>query len=307
MNKLLVNNINSLFFQNTTKILTKRNIYNIIYLKGGNSMNTETREYNFNATYIQQILKIKNVNREKLCKRLGFTDNCLYHKLSGRTLIYIEEACIIANEFGMTIEDIFCPTSIMIFDAIIGQKISSTTNKYRPYNFNEYYIKEIVYKKRNLKTDDLCNMWGLKRTSIYDKLANRTKIHIREALTLSNTVGISINNLFCPTKNQILKTMERKHTLTNGEVVTTPATSGGFTKINTSYVKQLIKHHGLKIIELSQIWGFTKMHVYNKINGDSPINIEEALDMSKWLNLPLDTIFNPTVEDMKQIGYKDVC
>lgn len=268
------------------------------------------RAYNFNTYYINKLIKLsKYTNKKDMAKNMGLTENALNLKIGARTLIYINEGIEIANQLKMNILDVFCPSEQHMFDIMYDKSPIFKPKLYRDFNLNKKYLNKLM-SNHNVVKKDLCDLWELKPVSIYDKLRGDTKITIKEGILFSELIEIDINDLFCPTNEQILKVISkefRKRYKKNKDTLIikncNEVTEGfNINKIehNKKYMKYLLSVNNKKAEDLKNLWNISLTQTYNKINNINPINLDEAFKLSEFLKLPLKTIFNPTKEQLNQ-------
>jgi hypothetical protein len=269
------------------------------------------RKYNFNTQYINKLIKNNEfTTKKKICERLEITENALTLKISQRTLIYINEGIEIADELHMDILDVFCPTEQMLFDLYYKDNVIEnlyTKKSYGEFNLHPKYLKKIL-ANNGIKINDLCDLWGLKIVSIYEKLRGDTKITVKEGILLSLFLTVPVNDLFCPSEDTIIltlakdfqKSLEKSNKPT--KYIIDKTMLAGFDinnmNVNTQYLKDLLYLIGKKPKDLSYVIGLSVPHVYNKINKKLPMDFDEALNISVFLNKPMKEIFNPTKKDI---------
>ena len=269
------------------------------------------RKYNFNTQYINKLIKINEfTNRKNICERLDITENALNLKISHRTLIYINEAIEISDELHMDILDVFCPTEQMMFDLYYSDYvIEKYYNKksYNDFNLNQKYLKQLLNDK-GIHINKLCELWGLKIVSIYDKLRGDTKITVKEGILLSIYMELPVEKIFCPTDNELIsviskefkKTLEKSNK--SDKLIIDKSLLEGFNmnniKVNRQYITDLLYMENKKPKDLCQILNLSLTHIYNKLNKKIDFEFDEVWKIAAFLNLPIKTVFNPTPKNI---------
>jgi hypothetical protein len=272
------------------------------------------REYNFNTQYIKQIIKNNNfTNKKKISKRLDITENSLTLKISQRTLIYINEAIEISDELHMDILDVFCPTNEMMLNLYYDEGTIEnlyTKKSYDDFNLNQKYLKQLMINN-GVTIKNLCELWGLKSVSIYEKIRGDTKITVKEGILLSLYMSIPVNDLFCPNNETIIMTLSKefkrildKSHKADKYIIDKKMLSDfdiNNMTVNTQYIKDLLYIIGKKPKDLSDILGLSVSHVYNKINKKIPLDFDEAWKISEFLKKPMTEVFNPDQKNINNV------
>lgn len=268
------------------------------------------RSYNFNAYYINKLIKLSEyTNKKEICNKLMLTENALNLKIGGRTLIYINEGIEIAHSLHMDILDVFCPTEQNMFNVMYDIKEEFKEKKYRKFNLNNKYLNKLM-SNNHIKKKDLCDLWGLKQVSIYDKIRGDTKITVKEGILFSYLLNMDINTIFCPTNKQILNVISKefrdKYNANKDTLIIKDYNkiAVGFdikqVTCDKTYIHYLLLGKNKTLEDLNKLWGITSTHAYNKLNRINPINLDEAFKLSEFLQMPLKTIFNPTKEQVEE-------
>jgi hypothetical protein len=269
------------------------------------------RKYNFNTHYINKLIKTNEfTNRKKICERLEISENALNLKISRRTLIYINEAILLSDELHINVIDVFCPTEQMMFEVYYNDyNIEKYYNKnsYNDFNLNQKYLKRLLNEK-GIHINELCNLWGLKIVSIYDKLRGDTKITVKEGILLSSYMELPIERIFCPTDNELIQVISKefnkslKKSNESDKLIINKSLIEGFNmnniNVDKQYISNLLYMENKKPKDLSQILNLSLSHVYNKLNKKIDFEFDEVWKISAFLNLPMKTVFNPTSKDI---------
>ena len=269
------------------------------------------RKYNFNTHYINKLIKTNEfTNRKKICERLEISENALNLKISRRTLIYINEAILLSDELHINVIDVFCPTEQMMFEVYYNDyNIEKYYNKnsYNYFNLNQKYLKRLLNEK-GIHINELCNLWGLKIVSIYDKLRGDTKITVKEGILLSSYMELPIERIFCPTDNELIQVISKefnkslKKSNESDKLIINKSLIEGFNmnniNVDKQYISNLLYMENKKPKDLSQILNLSLSHVYNKLNKKIDFEFDEVWKISAFLNLPMKTVFNPTSKDI---------
>jgi len=269
------------------------------------------RKYNFNTHYINKLIKTNEfTNRKKICERLEISENALNLKISRRTLIYINEAILLSDELHINVIDVFCPTEQMMFEVYYNDyNIEKYYNKnsYNDFNLNQKYLKRLLNEK-GIHINELCNLWGLKIVSIYDKLRGDTKITVKEGILLSSYMELPIERIFCPTDNELIQVISKefnkslKKSNESDKLIINKSLIEGFNmnniNVDKQYISNLLYMENKKPKDLSQILNLSLSHVYNKLNKKIDFEFDEVWKISAFLNLPMKTVFNPTSKDL---------
>lgn len=264
------------------------------------------RLYNLNNVYIKKLFKLRKTDKKAMCKELGITSNTLSLKLTGRTLIYINQAIIIAKYLKMDILDVFCPEKHTMFDALYEDKMNLPDYEYRPFDFNTVYIRNLM-KSKDISIESLCGTWNLKNVSIYDKLAGRTKITVQEGLQFADLLNVECNDLYCPSKDMSLQLIaeafnKEYYKNINGnnliirnikeyKEVLNKFDINNLVQRESDTIRTVVNNKGYQIKDLAEKWGLSLTHTYSKINNKANIDLLQALIMCNWLDEPMGTFF----------------
>ena len=270
----------------------------------------DIRSYNFNVYYIKMLIKLsKYTDKRTIADKLGLTENALYLKLTERSLLYINEGILIADELHMNILDVFCPTEQNMYDVLYDANSNFKETTYNEFNFNQKFIKKLMLNKE-VTVKDICKLWNFKQGNVYDKIRGETKITVKEGVLLSNLLDVDIGYLFCSTDEEILKVLSKdfKHKYAEKKDTTLiikdfKGISEGFNMNNLTfnriYIKYLLKQQHKKMDDLRRLWNLSMTHMYNKLSKKN-IDVEEAIKLSQYLDLPLKKIFNPNKTQLKK-------
>lgn len=254
-------------------------------------------EYNYNRKYIYKIIKLKQISKHTIAKKLGYTYNCLNIKFSKHAKFYIEEGIIIANTLKIDIYTLFCPSNENLYNVLELNKLPEVKKVYRLYNRNSEYIREHI-KLKNLTIKDIQDLWCKKRISIYDKLKGFTKISLEEGIKLGLLLNVDINDLFCPSSNELEevlnKGMKFKYINIDPKGVKFKLNNDG----DNVWIKYLLKIKNLKMKDLIEILGYTTPQVYNKLKNKSELKLKDISRICTFFNMSFNEIFYPPLNKL---------
>lgn len=262
--------------------------------------------YNYQSTYVNKLIKESEfTSKKQIAEKLGITLNALISKLAGRSIIYINEGFIIANELHMNINSIFCPTAQDIEDFMYRDMMFPINRQpdfkpYNPYNLNNEYVKRLI-TNNDLTLENVCRIWNMKIVCVYDKLKGKKKTSLKEGIELGNLLNMDIKYIFCPTNHQIVNYFMKLNTdkyfhNTKSEVTISlydiDKYELKFTPENKKELQKLLYEKDSVIPDLKEVLEISSTHVYNKVNGKVSFNVCEVIKLCQWLNVKPSTIFN---------------
>ena len=265
-------------------------------------MDYTTKIYNFNTSYVNKLIKESEyTDKKQISESLGITVNNLTFKLTGRSVIYINEALVICNQLRMNIYSVFCPTIEEIND-FFYRNLMFPINKqddfkpYNDYNINNEYLKNLV-KEKGFKLNKICSLWNMKLVCVYDKFKGKKKISLKEGIHLSNLLEMDVNDIFCPLNDQIVNFfLNPENTDNNNEINISLDEINKynlrFSESNKNNLQQILYQQDRIIPDMKQVLKISSTQVYNKVNGRAKFKPSEVIKLCQWLYRNIDDLFD---------------
>lgn len=158
----------------------------------------EERFFNYNKTYIEQLISNAGLTKKQVARKMGINTNVFYLKLSEQrtTKLYLCECIKLSNAVKVKLEDIFEPTQKLMGDALMDTMPLDEFKPYEKIRVDKDNIQEYM-KNANVTLEDIASVFNLKTISVYEKLRGNTKMTIEEGLLLCHFLNATPYELYC--------------------------------------------------------------------------------------------------------------
>lgn len=165
----------------------------------------------------------------------------------------------------------------------------------RLYNLNPSYLKTLLKKIDKVA---LCKELGITVNCLGLKTTSKSIIYIFESIIIAKHLNMSVEDVFAPTKEIIIKTMmnlEDSYLTDKIEGVKSESSKFNF---SADYLSHLCKIKNITKNTLCTLWDLKIVSIYDKLGGRTKITLKEGLLLASLMQMTIKDIFAPSQENI---------